>query len=475
MDFERALKLIDEQIYDRTGKHLVEPEKLVLQAAWEDESYAAVAAQSKYEEKELRQYWGFRLWRLLSVIFEQSIGKKTLRLVLEQKLEGVDTAAAEIGKNGRATYLTKELAIVGRPPEVTNFYGREQELAELEKKIGKQQCVVLTGAAGIGKSALAAKLIAQVSGNSEQGFDGYIWKSVSYAPLLQDLIGELLRLTGSSVAEEDLPKPTQAKISLLLERLRSHRFLLVLDAAEALLRGDRNYSFNPYGEQHEDYKVFFQRLIEEQNQSCLLLTSREPLADLTFLEAAGRPIVTQNLQGLDSGAAMQLLESKGLIHEEKCNELIQKYWGNPSDLIKVVNQIQLLFGNDNERFFQQHKTTLIGPNSQCMLDELFGQTGLLSKLQREIMIYLAWEFSKQQKPISFTQLVNDFKNRREIKLSESELSDALINLKERALIERIEDPVTKEVGFTQRPVVRKYILTDPKGLIQKFSTTAKSA
>lgn len=476
MRFEDALKVLDDLVYAKRGKHLSNPEKILIEGAWYDRGYDEIANNSPYSVNYLQRDIAPQLWNLLSEVIGngRKFGKKKLRHFLEQKLAKPNSYYLADVKQPKA-FDTLPYIIGGQPPEVSNFYGRSKELDQLKVWMLKQRCIVLTGAAGIGKSTLAAELVKIVSAEPEVRFDSCIWKSVSYAPLLQDVVTELIKLTSPLKTDLELPGYTQAKISLLLERLRENRFLLVFDAAEALLQGDRNNSFNPYGERYADYKLFFQRLVEEQHQSCLLLISREPFNDLTLLEAGGRPVSSQKLEGLDPQAATQLLQSLGLTDREECSNLINKYWGNPSDLEKVVNRIQLLFGASNERFLKQYKTTVIGSQSQASLDELFSQSGFLNELQRQIMIYIAEETLKNPNPISFTKLANDFKNHQEVKGSELKLSDALIKLKERSLIERIEDPMTKQVGFAQRPVVRKYILTDPQGLVRKSSTTTKSA
>ena len=118
----------------------------------------------------------------------------------------------------------------------------------------------------------------------------------------------------------------------------------------------------------------------------------------------------------------------------------------------------------------------MSPHSQAMLNQLFGQAGLLSELQRQIMIYLAEEISKSIATVGFTKLVSDLSNNdHKGSLSTSELIEALEELEERSLIERGENSVNKEASFTLRPVVKKYIMTDPLGLVRKSANTIKSA
>jgi hypothetical protein len=51
-------------------------------------------------------------------------------------------------------------------------------------------------------------------------------------------------------------------------------------------------------------------------------------------------------------------------------------------------------------------------------------------------------------------------------VSTLELIKALENLEKQSLIESNKNPVTKEISFTLQPVIKKYILTDPQGLVR---------
>lgn len=477
MCFEEALKVLDDLVYAKRGKHLSEAEKILVEGAWHDKGYGEIANNSTYSINYLQRDVAPQLWDLLSDLIGsgKKVGKKKLRYIIEQSLTKPNSYYLPDVEQPKA-FNTLLNVYGGHLPKISSFYGRVEELDILKQWITQQRGVVLVGAAGIGKSALVAKLIEEIRTKPQYGFECFIWKSVSYAPLLPDLVTDLLKLLANPLETElKFSESTQANVAMLIERLRSRRSLVVLDAAEALLQGNRNNRFNPYGEQHSEYGLFFRRLVESQHQSCLILNSQSPFSDLASLNAQGRPVSTLKLEGLDANAAMQLLNAKGLTQPEECSELIQKYRGNPLELVTVANKIQRFFGG-TEEFFKNHKTTFMSPHSQAMLNQLFGQAGLLSELQRQIMIYLAEEISKSIAPVGFTKLVSDLSNNdHKGSLSTSELIEALEELEERSLIERGENSVNKEASFTLRPVVKKYIMTDPLGLVRKSANTIKSA
>lgn len=75
--------------------------------------------------------------------------------------------------------------------EVSVFYGRTQELAKLEQWVvgdapeqrlcQRRRLVAVVGMGGVGKTALVAKLVEQVSSQ----FEIVIWKSLRNAPPLK--------------------------------------------------------------------------------------------------------------------------------------------------------------------------------------------------------------------------------------------------------------------------------------------------
>lgn len=355
----------------------------------------------------------------------------------------------------------------GQPPDTTCFYGRTPELALLRAAIAEEHCVVLLGAPGIGKSALMAKLIHEVGEDSRPKFDCFFWKSLHYAPSLEDLVTELLYLLAEEfflipVSKLELLSNTQDKISVLIEFLKTCRCLLVLDAAEAVLRGERKNGCNPYGD-YAEYGVFLRRLVEEQHQSCLVLTSREPFVDIEDLQRRGQPARTEKIEGLGK-EALQILQSKGLVNENKWGDLIHKYRGNPLLLQMVSSRIQELFDGSVQGFLDC-KTTWIGDSFQRELDEQFGTHGRLTTLEKQIIVYLAGELNQGCSSVAFTQLINNIKSKDKITKSTSELIEATGALIKRSLVEKNKS-VDGAIHLTLQPVVKKYVITDPLGLLQ---------
>lgn len=464
--FEEALAVVDNLVLAKRRKRLSPPEILVIKAAWDGKEYKDVASNSTYSLNYLQRRVASPLWNMLSITIGdgERVEKQSLRYFLERvtnKYQFQDAIHEE-----QICPANNRIQVIGsKSPDVSNFYGRVQELIHLKELVIKQRCVLLVGVAGIGKSALAAKLLEELSLESQPRFDCLIWKSVAHSPLVQDLVADLIELIQPTEISSSLPDHTQSMISVLIKQLQSRRCLLVLDASEAL------FQINNFQHRRE-YGLFFRRLTEELCQSCVIITSRAFPDELESLIAAELPIDFLRIEGLEADAALQLLSSKGLTNQEKCNDLIKTYRGNPSELKAVVNRINHFFAGSTEKFFE-NPTTLVSDQFQEMLNHVFSQ--LLSKIQKRIMIYLTEEVTLNSRSVGFAKLLNDMNREPQTSVSKFELIKALEVLEKHSLIETIKDPITEEISFNLEPVVKKYIKTDPQGCVYPSNASSDLA
>ncbi|MGF2037191.1 MAG: NB-ARC domain-containing protein [Nostoc sp. CmiVER01] len=455
--FEEALVVVNNLVFAKRGKPLSDAEIRILRGGWNNREFVEIAENSPYSANYLQRRLAPQLWDLLSETIgnEERVGKRNLRYFLEQATKKYSSVSSALNKEQVLPLSDFVQGIRGELPDLSNFYGRTQELINLKELIIKQRCVSLIGVAGVGKTALAAKLLAELS-ISPSDFDCLIWKSVAYAPKVQDLVAELIQLIQPSETSLSLPEITQTMITELVKQLKSRRCLLVLDEFDALFQKN-NF------EQRLDYRILFRRLVEEQHQSRLLLTSRVLPDEFDSLLSAKRHIEWVRVEGLDADAAMHFLATQGLTDTQKCNELINTYRGNPLELKTVADRINHFFGGSTKIFFQ-HKTTFFSNELQAMLDEAFGQ--VLNEIQKQIMIYLADKIALTFRPIKFVEIINDLNQKQQAFVSTSELISALEKLERQSLIESNKDPVTKEISFTLQPAIKKYIMKDPQGLVR---------
>lgn len=466
MNFEEALKSLNNLVFARTGKYLSPAEKIVVKAAWLDLDYKEVAAGNlPYTADYLQRNVGRQLWILLTGVLGsgEKVTKKRLREILERRITAANCDSLSYASTLTSTAASTSVCIVeGQPPNVSTFYGREQELIQLEDLIADNHCLVIYGAVGVGKSALAAKLFNKISTETDSKFDYLYWKSVHYGPSLQGLLTELLKVLVHE--QEQLPESTEDKTTLLIEALQAHRYLLVLDAAEAWLRRDRNISSNPYADQYTEYGVFFRRIAEENHKSCILLISRDPFKDMVRLQRSGRPSYSFKLEGLDLKAAKEILRAKGLIDEHRWEELIEPYLGNPSAINLVASRVENFFSGSVVRFLK-YKTALISEIFREILAQQC-QPGRLTHLEKQIMLYLVEKVIDM--PINtpgltaFSQLVNEIQNRTKNTTSLSELMEAIEALNDRSLIIVNKDKETKELLLDLHNLVEKYVLREKR-------------
>lgn len=478
MTFEEALRLIDDQVSAKIGRRLTRVEKIVLEAAWENEGYEKVANKSEYESNYLRGQVAPKLWMLLSPIIGDGakVTKKKLRLILEntattpnlQPLEQLNTQELETliptsptkTQVQLSTSVASETLVQGQSPDVSSFCGRKAELRELKQLVVSNRCVVLYGPAGIGKSALAARLVEEIEADLQPQFDCVIWKSVCYAPSLDSLIVNLLKtLQRLHNLEQELPKSIQDKTSLLVEYLQKSRCLLILDGAEVWLSSDRNKNFNVYSENYSEYSLFFRRLVEEKYHSCILLTSQEPFKDMMKLQNSGRPSYSLKTPGLDLQGAKAILRNQNLTDEHKWESLLEPYLGNPSAIKRVACKIERFFGGDVAKFLN-HKTAL---TSEIYKDILLQQCqpGRLTFLEKQILLYLVEKTIDAPIGVpninTFTQLVSDMQAKAVNAVSLSKIMEAVDDLDHRSLVVVNKDNQTKELLFDLPVLTKDYI------------------
>ncbi|HEY9799147.1 MAG TPA: NB-ARC domain-containing protein [Leptolyngbyaceae cyanobacterium] len=456
MNLEEVITYIDELVFAKQGRWLEEPEKVVIEAAWLDRDYKDVAKDgSDYHINLLQRRVAPKLWVLLSGILGngEKVTKKRLRRILEEVIQASRTQ--EIGFKSNQV-LERDSILEGVLPEVRNFYGRTPEMAMLKESLAQERCVVLTGVAGVGKSALAAKLVElMVLGSFE--FNKIIWKSISYAPLLPDLIGELIKSMNSS-PEIDLPDSTQARISMMFSQMQNSRSLIVLDSAESILQGNRELDSNQYGKKYKEYGNFFKRVVEEKHKSCCLLITREPFIDISRLYRKGEAAKVIKVEGLGK-EALEIFRSYGLRDEDKWGELINTYRGNPSCLTIVSQKIKNFFGGSVDEFLNFNTLLMIDIFEES-LHNLFKEDGHLTNLEKQILFYIAEETkSSFNNGFTFRELAVKIKEKFGDEISTSEVLDAIEGLLERSLIEDRTNN-NSEIVFSLQPLVVKYVINN---------------
>jgi hypothetical protein len=90
MNFEEAFKVADTAVWEKTGKHLKDIERIVFEGAWQDQEYIDIAKNNGYEHETIKGA-GKALWDKLSEALEERVSKKNFKTALEFRGRSLST------------------------------------------------------------------------------------------------------------------------------------------------------------------------------------------------------------------------------------------------------------------------------------------------------------------------------------------------------------------------------------------------
>ncbi len=331
-----------------------------------------------------------------------------------------------------AGYRRSQVAVNwAQMPDVPALYGREVELDRLSSWIcGSSPCrmLAINGPAGIGKTSLAIELAKKV----KPQFEGAIWQSLRHQPALETVLSDWLVQLPNDFNRARPTSEWYKQIDDVMDYLRAHRCLVVLDNLESILRGGS--LFGEYEPAHEPYRELLKRMGEEPHQSCVLVTSRESNREIRGSESAAHPVRQLRLEGLSYEAAAPILKEEKLLESDGPNgygkKLVQQYRGNPHFLRMVAFTIHEVFDGRVGDFLKQ-RMTLFG-EVVYILDQQYDR---LSDEEKAILQQLA----RQDERVPLEDLIPPHK------------LESINALNRRSLIEK------SAAGYTLRPVVMEHV------------------
>ncbi|NER82235.1 MAG: ATP-binding protein, partial [Leptolyngbya sp. SIO1D8] len=271
MGFEEAFQAADLAVRSIRLEGLRDIERVVLEGSWNRQTYQKIASEAGYTEGYLSRDVGPALWVLLSDALGMQVKKTNFRTAIERwskmhpragstppppiPLHDTDPVAAAIDRDAPSI-------------DVTDFRGREEELADLTEWIlhDRGRLLCLSGMPGVGKTWLAVKLSLCVKSN----FQRIIYRELSDRPTPLELIIDLLQ-------RFQIPAPPQPSLQSCLEVLAQiltqKNSLIILDGTESFCCPGTFAGI--YEQPFKAYDYVLETLATYDHQSCIFWVGRE--------------------------------------------------------------------------------------------------------------------------------------------------------------------------------------------------------
>ena len=455
MDIQTLLEWTDKQVLDKTGKHLDSLQESILQGIWEHQDYEKIAKDNQRSYDHIKKE-AWKLWQLLSDVFEEDIKKSNVRSILENKASSiidhfVNSPNSNNISNSRVNICRENnsysennlkkssnfpdndhqspIINLTKAPELRYNYGRKLEISTLKEWLdNKTRLITIYGLSGIGKTALTLKLVSEIAPQ----FDYIIYRSLENIPQLIALKDDLKQFFSQSLST---PLPD------IIDYLSSYRCLIILDDVQNIFKPGE--LAGKYLNDCQDYHKFFQQIATTSHQSCLILISWELPRDFVTLKSD--KIKTLYLQGLTTEFE-EIFKEYGLKSEEKWTELRELYQGHPNWLNIISSTIIELFDGEVSLFLEQMNNEIylgdIEDSIECHLQRL-------SATEKKVMHWLANQ----------TEAVEKFPKTANLDLSQSEFWAAIQSLMRRCLLDKL--PSETSSYFPINPVFKSYLQRNP--------------
>lgn len=449
------LKVADDIVFAKTGKHLDDLEEAVLRGTLEHDTYKQIAKDFDCSVSNVRNA-GSKLWKILAKELGEDVNKSNFKSAME-RLQN-----ANLFNFAQDVVVSGSFNICGEsrhPPDTPNphqqnenisqsesietlhndlsempdlgaFYNRIPELSTLTNWILQQRCrlIAITGISGIGKTALTVQLVQQI----KDEFEYVIWCDFDSLPILAEFQSNLIRIISQS-EQLDLSANNQ-KFLPLIKYLQKYRCLVVLDNIQNLFSsGELAGKYKP---EYQDYRTLFKQIKELSHQSCVVLIGWEQPRIITEVKSENSLIRTLRLTGLDIVAAREIFRDNGLTEIDNWDAIIQRYQGNPFWLNSIANLMQDLGECEIKVLIND---TLLLPED--VKDSLQQQCDRLSEIEKQVLSLLA----KENDPVNLVKLLENSK------INSSDLINALQSLLKRCLIEQQGN------FYTVLPLIKQYI------------------
>ncbi|MFB2834320.1 NB-ARC domain-containing protein [Floridanema evergladense] len=451
MDIAEVLQLAEALVFAKTGKHLDHLQKTVLKGTIQGQTYSEIAQDNGFSESHVKNV-GHELWNNLSQALGEKVTKANFRGIFinlknnnfigsnvcqtNSTFNNINIFADEARSQTptqQPQQTPKPHIDLGDAPEIFSFFDRTTQLTTLETWILQQntRLIAILGISGIGKTTLSLQLIEQIKHN----FEYIIYRSLRFSPTIETTLTNLLQIFAP---KSETPQNIETQLSQLINYLRQHRCLIILDDIHTLFSSKQ--LAGQYQTGYENYHLFFQLITQVTHQSCLIVNSWEKPREVTQLKKENNAIHCLLLEGLGE-AAKEIIREQELLDEDCWQSLIDRYQGNPLWLEFTANLIKELFAGKVSEFLQCD-TLILSESLQAQLDQQFQR---LTPQEIAVMIQLA----KENEPVCLAHLIKN------LDLPTSELLNAMQSLGMRLLLDVKECDRTR--FFSLNPVLKQYV------------------
>ena len=433
VDFESVLLLVDKAI---SPTYLNPTQEIVLREVWNGKTYTKMAYDYNYDPEYIKTV-GCNLWQTLSRAFDEQINKSNFVPFMRQRISCLveEAVPAEEAKSrSLATGVEKQqFCSWTTAPNTKHFIGREKELVTMRSWSQDPDCrsIVVSGMTGTGKTTLVTEFAKSIQAE----FDYVIWFSLSQLPSLTELLNKYLDTIDPQRVTDGKPQELSFILSELIDCLRRHKILLVLDGLQYIL--EVNQSSVSYKKEFEGYGQFLRSIISTNHQSLLVTTSRIKPKLLEYY--ASNQVKFLALKGFDREMTINFLgnNAETQIVEQELLRLSGTLQHNPQ-LLKIANNHLDIFTEDNAEHVIEDLCLL-----EAIGELLEQELSCLSPLSKEIVYWLA---------ISCMPLSSDELSR-QIKHAQSRLKflQSLKSLVERSLV------IKEDSTYTLMPIMKVYL------------------
>jgi hypothetical protein len=432
MDIAEALKIADNLVFASRNKHLNDLERSIIEGVCHGKKYSQIAQDNYCEQSHVNDV-AAGLWKAISDAVGEQVKKTNFRSTIE-RYQSTNSSSffvssvnvcSDITLNNHSYNSHQQAARANTPqylktiPDLVPFYRRNQELDSLKQWIvtEKSRSIVISGTAGIGKTALTRQLLEDI----KDEFEEIVWQSLGCQRSPVEFIDRNLIASLNIEALPEPPLDLEARLSLLLEHFRQHRCLIILDDVDRLFSSGE--LAGNYAEEYREYRGLFRRIWETNHQSCVLMLSREEPSEFAVTLGNNSSIHALPLDGLGEGGR-ELFRAKGLSDEDRWDYAIEYLGGNPAYLESVSIAINKLFGGKVSEFCKYERLFL----TEDIKSLLTHQFDRLSAAEREVIKFLASENT----PVTISRSIES------LTIDPSDVANAIVSLGRRGLIEQTE-------------------------------------